>query len=138
MKSPSIMENSSNTKSHGKFLSKIRPLLLRKDIIQDCFDHCAITDSSLKLLSTISVQGSVRLRVTGRKCQGLHLITLLRNFYLLQIRQLGLMQLINIIKTVYRKIPYSSPRILTTISRDSFKIVIIFYQQLILFHSNSS
>lgn len=81
---------SSNTKSHGKFLSKIRPLLLRKDIIQDCFDHCAITDSSLKLLSTISVQGSVRLRVTGRKCQGLHLITLLRNFYLLQIRQLGL------------------------------------------------
>ena len=51
------METSSNTKSHGKFLSKIRPLLLRKDIIQDCFDHCAITDSSLKLLSTISVQG---------------------------------------------------------------------------------
>ena len=90
MKSLSIMENSSNTKSHGKFLSKIRPLLLRKDVIQDCFDHCAITDSSLKLLSTISVQGSVRLRVTGRKCQGLHLITLLRNFYLLQIRQLGL------------------------------------------------
>lgn len=127
MKSLSIMENSSNTKSHGKFLSKIRPLLLRKDVIQDCFDHCVITDSSLKLLSTISVQGSVRLRVTGRKCQGLHLITLLRNFYLLQIRQLGLMQLIKIIKTVYRKIPCSSPRILTTISRGSFKIVIIFY-----------
>lgn len=111
MKSLSIMENSSNTKSHGKFLSKIRPLLLRKDVIQDCFDHCVITDSSLKLLSTISVQGSVRLRITGRKCQGLHLITLLRNFYLLQIRQLGLMQLIKIIKTVYRKIPCSSPRI---------------------------
>lgn len=127
MKSLSIMENSSNTKSHGKFLSKIRPLLLRKDVIQDCFDHCVITDSSLKLLSTISVQGSVRLRVTGRKCQGLHLITLLRNFYLLQIRQLGLMQLIKISKTVYRKIPCSSPRILTTISRGSFKIVIIFY-----------
>ena len=127
MKSLSIMENSSNTKSHGKFLSKIRPLLLRKDLIQDCFDHCVITDSSLKLLSTISVQGSVRLRVTGRKCQGLHLITLLRNFYLLQIRQLGLMQLIKISKTVYRKIPCSSPRILTTISRGSFKIVIIFY-----------
>ena len=127
MKSLSIMENSSNTKSHGKFLSKIRPLLQRKDLIQDCFDHCVITDSSLKLLSTISVQGSVRLRVTGRKCQGLHLITLLRNFYLLQIRQLGLMQLIKISKTVYRKIPCSSPRILTTISRGSFKIVIIFY-----------
>ena len=57
MKSLSIMETSSNTKSHGKFLSKIRPLLLRKDIIQDCFDHCAIMDSSLKLLSTISAQG---------------------------------------------------------------------------------
>jgi len=127
MQSFSIMENSSNTKSHGKFLSKIRPLLLRKDVIQDCFDHCVITDSSLKLLSTISVQGSVRLRVTGRKCQGLHLITLSRNFYLLQIRQLGLMQLIKISKTVYRKIPCSGPRILTTISRGSFKIIIIFY-----------
>ena len=127
MKSLSIMENSSNTKSHGKFLSKIRPLLLRKDVIQDCFDHCVTTDSSLKLLSTISAQGSVRLRVTGRKCQGLHLITLLRNFYLLQIRQLGLMQLIKISKTVYPKIPCSSPRILTTISRGSFKIIIIFY-----------
>ena len=39
----------SNTKSRGEFWSKIRQLLSRKSFIQHCFDHCVITDSSLKL-----------------------------------------------------------------------------------------